>query len=197
MINIVLFGPPGAGKGTHSQPLTKQHDFVHLAPGDIFRAAIKQGTPLGKQAEHYVEQGLLTPDKLVIALVNERIASHQDPLGFIFDGYPRTIAQAEALDQVLHEMDAPLQFIFFLDVTEQSMKERIIHRREKQEQIRKDDKDMEMIARRIAVYRKKTAPVLEFYEKQGRLTIINGERAIPEVFKDIYHMVNPLLRQKD
>jgi adenylate kinase len=182
MLNIVLFGPPGAGKGTQSENLIKTFGLVHLSTGDILRAEIEAGTELGLKAKSLMDQGLLVPDEVVIGMIESKIAVNLQDKGFIFDGFPRTVAQAEALDRMLASYQLSISCMINLEVPFEELKKRLIKRA--QEKNRRDDTP-EVIEKRIQVYLDNTLPVAKYYENQGKLKVVDGMGEIDEVFARI------------
>ncbi|MGY6558555.1 MAG: adenylate kinase [Nitritalea sp.] len=180
MLNIVLFGPPGAGKGTQSEKLIAKYGLTHLSTGDLFRKHLGEGTALGQLAKKYMDEGNLVPDEVVIGMVDEKIKSTSDSPGFIFDGFPRTVAQAEALDALLNEKGTPIKGMIALEVPEETLKTRIKERGKTSG--RSDDQDDAKVANRIKVYLDETLPVADYYAKQGKLSSINGVGEIDEIF---------------
>lgn len=183
MLNIVLFGPPGAGKGTQSEKLIEKYNLVHLSTGDIFRANIKGETELGKLAKSYIDKGALVPDEVTIKLLASELDKHENPTGFIFDGFPRTVAQAEALDKMLAEYNTSVSRMVALEVQENELITRLLERGKTSG--RADDQNQETIANRIKVYNSETAPVADYYNQQGKLNTINGVGSIEEIFDNI------------
>lgn len=183
MLNLVLFGPPGAGKGTQSEKLIKKYNLVHLSTGDMLRAERKAGTPLGKEADEYIKQGNLVPDDVVIRMIEEKLDQNRNANGFIFDGFPRTTAQAAALDKLLEKKGTGITMMLALDVPENVLKERLILRGA--DSGRADDKDPAVIQNRIEVYNKETAPVADYYSKQGKLHLVQGVGEIGEIFASL------------
>lgn len=179
MLNIVLFGPPGAGKGTQSDNLKEKFDLVHLSTGDIFRHHMKGDTELGKRAKSFIEKGELVPDSLTISMLEGEVEKHPDAKGFIFDGFPRTSAQAEALDAFLESRNESITCMLALEVEEEELKARLLNRGK--DSGRKDDSDPEIIQNRIAVYNRETAPVADYYRAQGKYKGISGTGAIDEI----------------
>lgn len=180
MLNIVLFGPPGAGKGTQSTNLIKKYDLVHLSTGDIFRANIKGGTELGMLAKSYMDQGQLVPDSVTISMLESEVDKHTDPKGFIFDGFPRTPAQAKALDEFLTSKGTAITLMLALEVEEEELKKRLLLRGAQSD--RADDKDPAVIQKRIDVYRNETSPVKDFYLAQNKYRGIEGVGSIDAIF---------------
>lgn len=183
MLNIVLFGPPGAGKGTQSERIIEKYDLVHISTGDLFRKNIGEGTPLGKLAQEYINDGNLVPDEVVIKMVEAKIDSHPDASGFIFDGFPRTVAQAEALDVMLENRNTPIKKMLALEVEDEELRTRI--RLRGKTSGRADDQSDEKINNRINVYKRETLPVAEYYNKQGKYAGINGVGRVEGIFNDI------------
>ena len=159
MLNVVLFGPPGAGKGTQSEVLLQRYGLVHLSTGDIFRYNIKNATELGLQAKAFMDKGELVPDSLTISMLESEVVKHQDPKGFIFDGFPRTSAQAEALDRFLNSRGTTITCMLALEVDEEELIKRLLNRASTSG--RADDADESIVRNRIAVYNRETAPVAE------------------------------------
>lgn len=180
MLNIVIFGPPGAGKGTQSQKLIDKYHLVHLSTGDLFRAHIKQETELGKKVIEYNNNGILVPDSITIAMLKEVLDRNKQAKGFIFDGYPRTVAQAEALDTFMEENQTVIHAVVALDVTETEVRQRLKIRRDAEH--RPDDEESK-VNRRIEEYFNKTIHVLPYYQQQGKLAMINGIGSIDDIFE--------------
>lgn len=183
MLNIVLFGPPGAGKGTQSSKLTDEFQLIHLSTGDIFRANIKGGTPLGIQAKEYIDAGKLVPDEVTIGMLQSEVAKHPDAKGFIFDGFPRTTAQAEALDQFLEGKNTGITLMLALEVEEEELKKRLLLRGK--DSGRADDQDPAIIENRIKVYQNETFPLKDFYQAQGKYKGVHGIGEIEVIFNDL------------
>jgi adenylate kinase len=183
MLNIVLFGAPGAGKGTQSQKLIDKYNLLHLSTGDIFRKHLSEGTQLGQEARQYMDAGKLVPDTVVINMVRDKIESNQQVAGFIFDGFPRTVPQAQALDQMLQELGLDISCMVALDVPEEELKRRIAERGKVSG--RADDQDPDKINTRIQVYRDETLPVAEYYKKQNKFVGVHGVGSIDEIFDAI------------
>lgn len=180
MLNIVLFGPPGAGKGTQSAKLIEKYNLVHLSTGDIFRANIKGGTELGVLAKQYMDQGQLVPDEVTIRMLEAEANKSPEAKGYIFDGFPRTPAQAAALDQFLASKHTGITMMLALEVAEDELRKRLLLRGK--DSGRADDLDPAVIQKRIDVYRNETEPVRDFYQAQQKYTGIDGIGSIDEIF---------------
>lgn len=183
MLNLVLFGPPGAGKGTQSQKLIEKYQLVHLSTGDILRNEIANGTDLGLEAKKLMDQGLLVPDEVVIGMISNKLDANKDAKGFIFDGFPRTVAQAEALDALLDTKNTAISGMIALDVNDDELEKRLLLRGK--DSGRPDDANPAIIRRRIEEYNNKTAPVANFYKSQGKYLSVNGIGSIEEIFSEI------------
>ncbi|MBI4945486.1 MAG: adenylate kinase [Bacteroidetes bacterium] len=187
MLNIVLFGPPGAGKGTQAEKLVKKYQLVHLSTGDIFRANIKNGTELGKLAKGYMDKGELVPDEVTIKMLESEVGKYAYPKGFIFDGFPRTTAQAQALDKFLATRNLSITITLALEVDEEELTKRILLRGK--ESGRADDQDENIVRNRVKEYNNKTAPLKEFYLKQEKLKTIQGAGGIDDIFTELCKMI--------
>jgi len=194
MINIVLFGPPGAGKGTQSEKIIDKYNLIHIATGDLFREHMHNGTGLGKKVKDYMENGLLVPDQLVIDMVERKINDHKDAKGFIFDGFPRTVPQAEALDVMLNGHNISINSTLCLDVDEEELKKRIKLR--SLTSGRSDDQKIEKINKRIDVYKKETLPVANYYKNQEKVFYIKGTGTINQIFSDICDVIDSQINLK-
>lgn len=183
MLNIILFGPPGAGKGTQSEKIIARYQLVHIATGDLFRKHLKEGSELGKLARKYMDEGNLVPDEVVIGMVDEEIKSSKGSNGFIFDGFPRTVPQASALDSLLEKKGTPITGMIALDVPDEELKKRIRERGKTSG--RADDQEEEKINNRIRVYKEETLPVAEYYKKQDKFLPVYGIGSIEDIFQDI------------
>lgn len=179
MLNLVLFGPPGAGKGTQSAMLVEKHKLIHLSTGDLLRGEIAAGTELGLEAKKLMDQGLLVPDAVVIGMIGSKLRQNPAAKGFIFDGFPRTVAQAEALDNLLADADTSISGMLALVVEEEELVARLLNRGK--DSGRSDDQDENIIRNRIKEYNAKTAPLAEFYNNQGKYTAVKGVGKIEEI----------------
>ncbi|MBS1505413.1 MAG: adenylate kinase [Bacteroidetes bacterium] len=187
MINLVLFGPPGAGKGTQSEKLIKKYGFVHISTGDLFRWHTKNDTALGKRVKEIMNSGALVPDEITIAMLKEELDKNPQAKGFLFDGFPRTVPQAEALDKFMKDNGSAIHFVVALDVTEEELRVRIAKR--KQTENRADDEE-EKLNKRVNEYFTKTIHVLPYYEKQKRLNTVHGIGEIEEIFGNICKVID-------
>ena len=190
MLNIVLFGPPGAGKGTQSERLIEKFKLIHLSTGDIFRANLKNETSLGELARTYMDKGQLVPDEVTIEMLKAEVLKHSSPIGFIFDGFPRTNAQAIALDELLTSLETEISIMLALEVEEEELKKRLLARAEQSG--RADDADAAIIENRIAVYNNETAPVKTYYQGQNKFTSIQGTGNIDEITQRIFNALENL-----
>jgi adenylate kinase len=183
MLNLVLFGPPGAGKGTQSQKLIEKYGLIHLSTGDLLRGEITQGTKLGIAAKKLMDEGILVPDEVVIGMISNKLDANKDGKGFIFDGFPRTVAQAGALDKLLKSKNSAISGMIALQVNDAELEHRLLLRGKASG--RPDDANPEVIQKRIKEYNDKTAPVAGFYKDQHKFTSINGIGSIDEIFESI------------
>lgn len=192
MINLILFGPPGAGKGTQSAKLIEKYSLTHISTGDLFRKHLKEGTPLGKLAQDYMTKGNLVPDQVVIDMVDDKLKSSGEINGIIFDGFPRTTPQAEALDKLLDNRKAPIKVLIELVVPEAELKKRLAERAVKEN--RPDDAKPEVIANRISVYKAETVSVAGYYKKQHKYSSVAGVGEIDEIFKNLCAEIDKSIR---
>ena len=190
MLNIVLFGAPGAGKGTQAVMLAEKNSLVHLSTGDILRKELATGTDLGKQAKQFMDKGEFVPDEVVIGMIRSQIEQHPDAKGFIFDGFPRTTAQAEALDKMLEKSAMQITSMIALDVETEELVKRLKKRGESSG--RADDQSLEVIYNRIDVYHQKTKPVIGYYHAQKKYNPIDGTGEIAEIFERLCSFMEEL-----
>lgn len=209
LLRLVLLGPPGAGKGTQASAIVSKYSIPHISTGDIFRANIKNGTELGKQVEAYMNKGLLVPDELVVSIVKDRLTKEDCKNGFLLDGFPRTVNQAESLDKELKDMNLKLDRVINIEVGKEILIERAIGRRicktcgatyhvkfnpPKAENIcdkcggelyQRDDDKVETVEKRIEVYHEQTKPLIDYYKDKGLLLNLDGTKSIEEIFNEI------------
>ncbi len=187
MLNIVLFGPPGAGKGTQSENLISKYGLVHLSTGDILRSEIARGTNLGKKAKEVMDRGELVGDDIVIGMIESKLDENPHAKGFIFDGFPRTAAQAVALDDLLQKKGTGISGMLALEVDDEELTKRLLLRGK--DSGRPDDRDETVIRRRIEEYNNKTLPLKNYYNEQGKFHSINGIGTIDEIFKSLVERI--------
>ena len=188
MLNIVLFGPPGAGKGTQAEKLIAKYNLVHLSTGDIFRANIKGETELGVLAKSYIDKGNLVPDEVTIKMLEAEVEKSPNAAGFIFDGFPRTTPQAEALSTFLERKGTSISVMLALAVEEQELVKRLLLRGK--DSGRADDQDESIISNRIKVYNEQTAVVADFYDAQNKFQKIDGVGSIDEIFNRLCAVID-------
>jgi adenylate kinase len=188
MFNIILFGPPGSGKGTQSERIVEKYGLIHLSTGNLLRHEIAEKTPLGLEAKNLMDKGQLVPDEVVIGMIDTCLEKHADSKGFLFDGFPRTVAQAEALDKLLALRKTSICKVLALDVSEEELVKRLIKRGETSG--RSDDTDENIIRRRYTVYKNDTEPVAEYYKEQDKLERIKGEGSVDEIFSALSKCIN-------
>ncbi len=186
MMNIILFGPPGSGKGTQSIKVAEKYGLVHISTGDIFRRELKEKTPLGIKAQGYMEKGELVPDELLIDILRSEMEKHVNPEGFIFDGFPRTIPQAEDLDKLMPELHAEITNVLALEVNDQEVISRLLKRAELEG--RSDDNE-EVISNRLNVYKTQTRPLINYYDEKGLFAGINGVGSIEDIFTNLCNVI--------
>jgi len=187
MLNIVLFGPPGAGKGTQSEKLINEYSLIHISTGDLFRKHMGEKTELGKMAKSYIDAGNLVPDEVVIGMVEDKIQANLESEGFIFDGFPRTVNLAKALDAMLEKHDLSISGMVALEVPEEELKSRIKERAKTSGRV--DDQDDAKINNRIKVYNEETYPVADYYRSQEKFTKVDGVGSIEDIFKKIQEKI--------
>lgn len=191
MLHIVLFGPPGAGKGTQSSLLVDKYKLVHLSTGDIFRYNIKNSTELGLWAKSFIDKGELVPDEVTIKMLQSEVQKHSDAKGFIFDGFPRTVPQAEALDALLAEKNTSVDLMVALSVPEDELVKRLLERGK--DSGRSDDTNPEIVRNRISVYNEQTAVAANYYKNQNKFFEINGVGAVNHIFTEICGVVDSVI----
>ncbi|MGK4466269.1 adenylate kinase [Mammaliicoccus sciuri] len=215
-MNIILMGLPGAGKGTQASEIVKKYPIPHISTGDMFRKAIKEETDLGKEAKSYMDRGELVPDEVTIGIVRERLAEEDAKKGFLLDGFPRTVEQADALNEILSDLDRKVDAVINIEVAEEELMNRLTGRRicevcgttyhlvfnpPKVEGVcdldggklyQREDDNPETVANRLSVNVKQTKPLLDFYENQGVLKNIDGSRQIDNVTEDVIHILESL-----
>ena len=190
MLNVVLFGPPGAGKGTQSEKLIEKYLLVHLSTGDIFRSNIKGATELGKLAKSFMDKGELVPDSVTISMLEDVVNKQINPKGFIFDGFPRTSAQAESLDAFLIQKGWRISAMIALEVSDEELKKRLLLRGK--DSGRADDANPEVIQNRINIYNCDTAPLKNFYKEQGKYLGVEGLGTIEDIFDRLCNEIDLL-----
>jgi adenylate kinase len=188
MINLILFGPPGSGKGTQAAKLVAKYQLVHISTGDLFRFEMSNNTPLGQKAKAFMAAGQLVPDEVTIGMLKNKVVSHPEAQGFIFDGFPRTIPQADALDNLLESLNSPILQLISLDVNEEEIVQRILKRG--LDSGRVDDQNPAIIRNRIIEYREKTAPVFDFYDAQNKSVAISGMGKVDAIFDHVCEVID-------
>ncbi len=190
MINIVMFGPPGAGKGTQAKLLSDRFRFAYIATGDMFRKHIKEQTSLGKSAQEYINKGDLVPDELTINMIKEEIKKNPEAKGFIFDGFPRTLTQAEELDKLLNQDNYKIDAVFALEVPEEVLIERILNRGKTSG--RSDDMEVSTIKKRLDKYKTATEPLKKYYDDRQVLHRIDGLQSIEIIHQLISKIIDEI-----
>ena len=180
MFNLILFGPPGSGKGTQSEKLISRYNLKHLSTGDLLRSEIHNQTPLGLEAKNLMDKGHLVPDEVVIGMISSALDANLKTNGFLFDGFPRTSAQAEALDKLLELKKTSIAVMLALEVSEEELVKRLLKRGETSG--RSDDNNDLVIRERIVEYHKKTAPVADHYRRANKVVMVKGEGTVDEIF---------------
>jgi adenylate kinase len=180
MFNLILFGPPGSGKGTQSEKLTSKYGLKHLSTGDLLRSEIAGQTPLGLAVKNLMAEGKLVPDEIVIEMINSALDNNPHVNGFLFDGFPRTTAQAEALDKLLAQKGTKISLVLALQVSQEELVKRLLNRGRTSDRL--DDVSEEIIAARIVEYEKKTSAVAEHYKEFGKVEYVHGEGSIEDIF---------------
>jgi adenylate kinase len=187
MFNLILFGPPGSGKGTQSERIVEKFGLIHLSTGNLLRQEIADKTPLGLEAKNFMDKGQLVPDEVVIGMIDSCIEKHANAKGFLFDGFPRTVAQAEALDKLLSLKKTSICKVLALEVDEEELTKRLVKRGETSG--RSDDTNEEVIRKRFAVYRNETEPVADHYKQQGKFEAVKGVGSIDDIFNALSNYI--------
>jgi len=180
MINLIIFGPPGSGKGTQAEMLKEKYHLHHISTGDLFRTAIGNKTELGLKAKAFIDKGNLVPDEIAVGVLKKRLLSITDGNGFLLDGFPRTVEQAEALDAMMTELNMELTSLVGLEVSEEEVVSRILNRGKTSG--RSDDLDSNIIRNRFKIYEDETCPVFRYFEKQGKSIMVDGVGSVDEIF---------------
>ncbi len=188
MLNLILFGPPGAGKGTQSEKIIAKYNLIHLSTGDLLRSEIQAGSELGLKAKTLMDQGLLVPDEVVIGMIDHKLKTHRDAAGFIFDGFPRTVKQSEALDNLLASYNESISVMVALVVDDNELLARLLKRGLTSG--RPDDQNEELISKRIQEYNSKTKPVADYYQAQGKFVPVDGIGEIETIFSEISNAIS-------
>jgi adenylate kinase len=188
MFNLILFGPPGSGKGTQSERLVEKYGLIHLSTGNLLREEIANQTPLGIEAKKFMDHGRLVPDEVVIGMVDSYFDHHKEAVGFLFDGFPRTVAQAVALDKLLAMKETDIAVVLALEVTEEELVKRLLNRGKTSG--RSDDTHEEVIRKRFAVYMNETSPVAEYYKNAQKFKAINGEGSVDEIYNSLRQAID-------
>lgn len=188
--NLILFGPPGSGKGTQAAKLVEKYNLLHISTGDLFRYEIGNKTPLGIKAKEYMNQGQLVPDEVTIGMLKNKVNANPDVKGYIFDGFPRTTPQAEALDAFLGESDEKVSKLIALEVDDEEIVKRLLKRGETSN--RPDDSNEEVIRKRIEVYLKETAVVYGHYDTMGSAVTVKGLGSIEEIFSRLCNQIEAI-----
>jgi adenylate kinase len=191
MINLILFGPPGSGKGTQAAKLVDKYQLLHISTGDLFRYEMGNDTPLGIKAKTYISKGELVPDEVTVGMLRNKVEANPDVEGYIFDGFPRTIPQCEALDALLREKGESISKLIMLDVPDEEIVSRIKKRGETSG--RADDLDESIIRNRIEVYKNETTPVFDYYAEQDKSVKINGVGSIEDIFSRLTNEIDVLV----
>ncbi len=217
-MNLVLMGLPGAGKGTQAERIVEKYGVPHISTGDMFRAAIKEGTPLGLEAKSFMDKGELVPDEVTVGIVRDRLGKDDCRKGFLLDGFPRTTAQAEALEELLSELERPIDHVIYIDVDKDILMERLTGRRICKncgatyhvvfnppavegkcdkcggELYQREDDNEKTVANRLEVNLKQTQPLIDFYEGKGYLKKVNGDQDIDKVFEDVDSIIGGITK---
>jgi adenylate kinase len=193
MFNLILFGPPGSGKGTQSDKIVEKYGLIHLSTGNLLRGEIACQTPLGVEAKSFMDKGQLVPDEVVIGMIGSCLDQCKDATGLLFDGFPRTAAQAQALDKLLELKKTGINLVLALEVGEDELVKRLLNRGKTSG--RSDDTDEIVIRKRFAVYNKETAPVADYYKKAKKFQSVKGEGTVDEIFASISQAIDKKMKQ--
>ncbi len=188
MVNLILFGPPGSGKGTQAAKLVDKYGFLHISTGDLFRYEMGNDTPLGLEAKSFIEKGELVPDSITIGMLKNKVQANPDVKGYIFDGFPRTIDQSKALDQLMESLDQKIDKLIALSVKDEEIISRILERGKTSG--RADDNDESIIRNRINVYNENTRQVYDYYDKKGVSSSVDGLGTIDEIFTRLTDVID-------
>jgi adenylate kinase len=188
MFNLILFGPPGSGKGTQSEKLVEKYGLIHLSTGNLLREEIAAKTPLGLEAKSFMDKGQLVPDEVVIGMIDSSLEHHKEAQGFLFDGFPRTVAQAQALDKLLELKKTNIATVLALDVNEEELIKRLLNRGKTSG--RSDDVDESVIKKRLSVYNNETSPVADHYKKAKKFQPVKGEGTVYEIFSSLSEAID-------
>ena len=191
MFNVILFGPPGSGKGTQSAKIVEKYGLVHLSTGDLLRKELKLKTPLGLEAQQFIDKGQLVPDEVVMGMISSALDENADAKGFLFDGFPRTEAQAEGLDKLLALKKSGISLVLFLEVDEEELIKRLINRGKTSG--RTDDSDESIQRKRQEVYKRETLPVAAHYEKLKKVVHVNGMGSVDEIFERLEEKIGKMV----
>ncbi len=191
MLNIILFGPPGSGKGTQSEKIVEKFGLIHLSTGNLLRQEIADKTPLGQEAKKFMDKGQLVPDEVVIGMIDSCIENHSEAKGFLFDGFPRTVAQAEALDKLLELKKDSISKVLALEVPDDELVTRLLKRGETSG--RSDDTHEKIIRKRFTVYKRDTSQVAEYYKEQDKFEIVKGEGSVDDIFEALQQSIEKII----
>ena len=192
MFNLILFGPPGSGKGTQSEKLVEKYGLIHLSTGNLLREEIAAKTPLGLEAKSFMDKGQLVPDEVVIGMIDSSLEHHKEAQGFLFDGFPRTVAQAQALDKLLELKKTNIATVLALDVNEEELIKRLLNRGKTSG--RSDDVDESVIKKRLTVYNNETTPVADHYKKAKKFQQVKGEGTVDEIFSSLSEAIDKKMK---
>jgi adenylate kinase len=192
MFNLILFGPPGSGKGTQSEKLVEKYGLIHLSTGNLLREEIANKTPLGMEAKNFMDKGQLVPDEVVIGMIDNSLDHHKEAIGFLFDGFPRTAAQAEALDKLLELKRTGIAIVLALEVSEEELVKRLLNRGKTSG--RSDDTNESVIRKRFAVYTNETEPVASHYKKEKKFQSVKGEGSVDDIFHAICNAIDKKMK---